>query len=136
MTALAAAVFSAGLLAQVVATPPPVRPVAPPVPGTPPPTQGRANQPVKPFVSTGLILGRVVDASTGRPVSGAVVALTGGPQRVQAPAIPGQPPQSPAPQPQLLTDSEGRFAFRFLARGNYQVSASKPGFSPGAFGRA
>jgi protocatechuate 3,4-dioxygenase beta subunit len=137
--ALTAVALSAGIAAQVA--PPPIPPT-PPVPTTiqqPPgtrPVQGRGNQPpVKPFVTTGLILGRVVDASTGRPVSGAVVSLSGGPSRVQGPAVPGQPAAPPATPPQLLVDSEGRFAFRQLARGSYGLQATKPGYSAGAYAR-
>ena len=105
-------------------------------PTTGPSTQGRGNQPAaKPFVTTGLILGRVVDASTGRPVSGAVVSLSGGPPRVQGPQVPGQPVPPPASPPQLLADSEGRFAFRQLTRGNYGLQATKPGYSSGAYAR-
>ena len=99
-------------------------------------TQGRGNQPAtKPFVTTGLILGRVVDAGTGRPVSGAVVSLSGGPPRVPGPSTPGQPAPPPASPPQLLADSEGRFAFRQLTRGSYGLQATKPGYSSGAYAR-
>jgi hypothetical protein len=105
-------------------------------PATGPGTQGRGNQPaVKPFVATGLILGRVIDAGTGRPVSGAVVLLSGGPARVQGPPVPGQPAPPPASPPQLLADSEGRFAFRQLTRGSYGLQATKPGYSSGAYAR-
>jgi len=37
--------------------------------------------------------------------------------------------------PRILTDGEGRFAFRNLTRGNYTISVSKPGYSAGAYGR-
>src|SRR6187549_853691 len=137
LAVLAAAATSAAAIAQVAPPPPPppVRPgatVLPPATG--PGTQGRGTQPaVKPFVATGLILGRVVDAGTGRPVSGAVVLLSGGPARVQGPPVPGQPAPPPASPPQLLADSEGRFAFRQLTRGSYGLQATKPGYSSGAY---
>ena len=132
LAAVAAGAVTATVVGQV-ATPPPARPAAPPT-GTPA-VQGRGNQPpARPFVTTGLILGRVIDAGTGRGVSGAVVSLSGGPARVQGPAAPG-PAQPPAPPPQLLTDAEGRFAFRSLTRGSYGLGASKPGYSSGAYGR-
>lgn len=108
--------------------------MVPPTTGTG--TQGRGNQPAaKPFVTTGLILGRVIDAGTGRPVSGAVVSLSGGPPRVQGPAVPGQPAPPPVSPPQLLADSEGRFAFRQLTRGSYGLQATKSGYSSGAYAR-
>ena len=130
--ALATAGLSLVTLAQV-APPPPAKPPSPTGTSS---TQGRGSPPaVKPFVTTGLILGRVIDAATGGPVTGAVVALTGGPARVQTPPVAGQPSAPPAPPPQLLTDSEGRFAFRFLTRGNYSLVATKSGYSSGAYGR-
>ena len=138
--ALAAVALSASIAAQV-APPPPVPPVPPAGQQTttrgssPPQGPGRANQPVKPLIATGLILGRVIDAGNGRPVSSAVVSLSGGPARVQGPSAPGQPAPPPAIQPQLLTDSEGRFAFRFLTRGSYGLQATKPGYSAGAYAR-
>ena len=135
---LTAAATSAAVIAQV-SPPPPTAPVrqgstvVPPATGS---NQGRGNQPAaKPFVTTGLILGRVIDAGTGRPVSGALVSLSGGPPRVQGPPVPGQPVPPPASPPQLLADSEGRFAFRQLTRGNYGLQATKPGYSSGAYAR-
>jgi protocatechuate 3,4-dioxygenase beta subunit len=139
LAVLTAAATSAGVVAQVAPPPPPppVRPgspVVPPTTGTG--TQGRGNQPAaKPFVTTGLILGRVIDAGTGRPVSGAVVSLSGGPPRVQGPVVPGQPAPPPVSPPQLLADSEGRFAFRQLTRGSYGLQATKPGYASGAYAR-
>jgi len=117
-------------------------PPPPPPPGvvTPPAqSRGRANQPAPPpLVTTGLIVGRVIDAAGGRPVSGAMVSLTGGPTRT-APAVsptPGSPqPLPPLPPPRILTDSEGRFAFRNLTRGNYSITVSKTGYASGAYGR-
>lgn len=130
--------------------PPPV-PVPPPVPpavqgrgivgGAPvaPGVQtGRASVPPTPLVTNSLIVGRVVDAATGKGVAGVVVALQGGPARINTPQQPGMPPTPPAPPPQppqVLTDYEGRFAFMNLTRGNYTINATKAGYSPGAYGR-
>lgn len=79
---------------------------------------------------TGLIVGQVIDAGTGRPVGGTFVLLSGG-------ALPPRTPVSspPSPRPRLMTDAEGRFAFRGLARGTYNITASKPGYVDGAYGR-
>jgi protocatechuate 3,4-dioxygenase beta subunit len=100
--------------------------------------QGRGNQPPPPLVTTSVIVGRVVDAASGKPVAGVRVDLTGGPSRITPPRFRGEPVPAltPAPPlPQILTDAEGRFAFRHLTRGSYSISASKPGYAPGAFGR-
>ena len=86
----------------------------------------------------GSIVGRVVDAATGRPVPGALVTLNGAtPPPTQLPAAPGQRPTSmpTPPRPRFLTDSDGRFAFRYLVRGVYQLTASKPGYAEGGYGR-
>ena len=78
----------------------------------------------------------MLDATSGKPISGAIVTLNGGPQRAPAPAPPpGTPPQPPPQPPRILTDSEGRFAFRSLTRGTYNLSATKSGYASGAYGR-
>jgi protocatechuate 3,4-dioxygenase beta subunit len=108
--------------------------------GAQPPQQGQQPQkPPPPLTTTGLIVGRVVDAATGRPVAGATVTLQGGvaPAR-PTPVPPGAPRPTPAPPaqpPRFLTDGEGRFAFRNLTRGSFNVTAQKPGYSDGAYGR-
>jgi protocatechuate 3,4-dioxygenase beta subunit len=73
--------------------------------------------------ATGLIVGQVVDADSGRPISGAIVTMSGPVART------GEP------HPRILTGSDGRFVYRGLRRGSYNISASKPGFVPGAVGR-
>ena len=64
-----------------------------------------------------------------------MVSLSGGPPRVPGPSTPGQPAPPPASPPQLLADSEGRFAFRQLTRGSYGLQAIKPGYFSGAYAR-
>jgi protocatechuate 3,4-dioxygenase beta subunit len=111
--------------------------------GTQPPPgqqqQPQQQKPPPPLVTTGLIVGRVVDADSGKPVAGATVQLSGGlPAGPPVALQPGQPrPASaiPAPPPRFLTDGEGRFAFRHLTRGNYTLLATKPGYAEGAYGR-
>jgi hypothetical protein len=133
----------AGVLASLSAAAPQVSIKPPQV--KPPVAQtlgrGRGNQlPPRPLVTTGLIVGRVIDAASGKSVAGAVVTLTGGPARSAppAPAAPGSPPTlpPPPPPPRVLTNSEGRFAFRGLSRGNYAVGAAKAGYAAGAYGRS
>lgn len=82
------------------ATPKPTRTSAPPARGTRPP-------PVLIRPAPGVLQGRVADAKTGRPVSGAAVALAG----VGA-----------------VTGSSGRFALGNLAPGTYQLSVRRNGY--------
>ena len=49
--------------------------------------------------------------------------------------MPIAPPAPPPPPPQILTDNEGRFAFMNLTRGNYTLTATKSGYTAGAYGR-
>ena len=91
-----------------------------------------------PLVTTSLIVGRVIDPASGKGVSGAVVTLNGGPARAATPVQPGTPitPQGPPPPPpQILADNDGRFAFMNLTRGNYTLTATKSGYTAGAYGR-
>jgi hypothetical protein len=112
----------------------------PQVQGQPPPPAGRGQPPPPPppVVLTGLIVGRVIDAGSGQPVAGAIVTLNGGVTPAPPPPItpgasrPFVPPQQP---PRVMTDQEGRFAFRYLARGNYTLTVSKPGYAEGAYAR-
>ncbi|HEX6975785.1 MAG TPA: carboxypeptidase-like regulatory domain-containing protein, partial [Vicinamibacterales bacterium] len=88
-----------------------------------------AGQPSPQAPPTGLIGGQVVDAGSGKPVPGAFVLLGGGPP---PPRVAGSPPPS---RPRALTDGDGRFAFRGLAAGTYNVTVSRPGHVDGAYGR-
>jgi hypothetical protein len=69
----------------------------------------------------GLVVGRVVDATTNRPVGGAVVTLTA--------AMPG------VEATRVAADGEGRFLFRGLAAGRYVFAASAPSYLDGGFGQ-
>ena len=62
-------------------------------------------RPVKP----GTLVGQVLDAKTGRPVTGAIVSISGS-QRTP-------------------TNQTGNFAFANLSPGNYQVTITKTGYS-------
>lgn len=128
-----AAGLGVSLAAQAVAVPPPPPPAPQRIEIITGQSRSATTQPQvtpKPLVATSVIVGRVIDPSTERGVGGVVVTLNGGPTR----------PPSPGPQPlvvapQILTDSDGRFAFRALTRGNYTIQATKSGYSAGAFGR-
>ena len=111
---------TSGLFGQQI----PARPAAPPAPGMPgaPPTGTQPNaQPAG--KATSLIIGKVVDADSGRPIDGAVVMLGG--QGRGGPAGGGPVPlqvlqsqaEPPAPPPQVFTDGQGRFLFRGLTKG-------------------
>ena len=73
--------------------------------------------------STALVLGRVVDAGSGKPVSGATVAISGS-------TLPRTPPP-----PRVMTDSQGRFLYRNLPPGSYGFTVTKAGYIDGAYGR-
>ncbi len=107
----AVATFLCGLLpafAVAQVPPPPPPPPAPPPGWSPPQTS-------EPRDGTGVILGRVVEAASGRPVGGATVSV-GGSGRV-------------------LTDGEGQFVFFRVPRGIFSITATKPGYVDGAHGR-
>lgn len=59
--------------------------------------------------------GKVVDAE-GRPIEGAVVELDSGPNLLE-------------PDPTVVVDSAGAFAFDFLSEGAYEVSARAEGYA-------
>src|SRR4030095_12888744 len=82
--------------------------------------------PGQPRPATGLIVGRVIDGGTGRPVSGAIVTPAGA---ARAPAVcvgavwagaggrrfGGRSPPwegAPARQPRAMTNTSGQFVFR------------------------
>src|SRR5262245_7687125 len=76
---------------------------------------------------TALILGQVVDADTNKAIPRAMVTLGGGPQR---------PVPAGGPNPQrVLTDAEGHFLFRDLAKGAYNFTAVAPGYLSGGYGQ-
>src|SRR5262245_46401881 len=68
----------------------------------------------QPSQPTGLIVGRVVDAASGRPIAGAIVSLNGGAIR-SGPGDPGQP--------RAMTSASGQFVFRKLAKGSYSLTS-------------
>jgi len=107
---------------------------APPPPPPPPPPLGNSEISSKPIeAGTGLILGRVVEAGTTTPVPDAMVTLTG-----SALGTAGQRfTNGVAGGPRLtVTDTSGRFLFRDLPMGNYQISAAAQGFSSAGYQQA
>ena len=81
-----------------------------------------------PPAAQGLIVGQVIDATTGRPIPGAIVSVIG--------AAAGPMPEGrSAGSPRVISTSGGRFLFRDLPRGTFTVSAAKAGYVDGASGR-
>jgi hypothetical protein len=75
---------------------------------------------------TAAITGAVLDAASGKPIPGAVVAING----AAAPAGRGV-----ARGFRQIADEHGRFAFTLLPAGGYGISASKFGYFDGGYGR-
>ncbi|OFW03312.1 MAG: hypothetical protein A3H96_19650 [Acidobacteria bacterium RIFCSPLOWO2_02_FULL_67_36] len=90
--------------------------------------QTAVQSPPAPDPRTGLIVGQVVDAATGKPLSGAIVSIGG------EFLFPATGPR-PTPPPRILTGSDGYFVFRDLPRGSFTISAYKSGYADGATGR-
>lgn len=94
-----------------------VRAQAPQFPVYQPPKSQTAQPPPKP-AARGMILGTVIDASTGRGVSKAVVRLHG--ENVMQ---------------TRLTDDRGRYYLTDLPAGQFSISVIKAGYFDGAYGR-
>jgi protocatechuate 3,4-dioxygenase beta subunit len=76
--------------------------------------------------ATGLIVGRVVDGTSHRPIPGAIVTLAG---------AAGAPTGQPQTQPRAMTNANGQFVFRKLAKGTYRLTAIRVGYTGGASGQ-
>lgn len=129
---------------------------------TPRPGGVATPQPPAPAAAgTGLVLGQVVDGSSGQPIADATVTLIvptrgAGPGArgainpgLQAAATAaafasaqgGSPsamalPGRGGPGNRLLTDEQGRFVFHDLPAGSFPVQVSAPGYVAGAFGQS
>lgn len=102
----------------------------------------RAQRPGGPgaVVFDSVVLGRVIDGDSGRPVAGAVVTLNA-PQMRQG----NGPPQSSIPQAggrgpvtaqlRAITNGDGQFVFRDLGPGRVQITATMTGYLNGGYGR-
>lgn len=85
-----------------------------------------------PGTTPAAIAGRAVDADSGQPLSGVLIALGGGP--APPPRVNNDAPLEPQRPPRIITGGDGQFVFRALAKGSYTVTATKPGYLPGGFG--
>lgn len=89
-----------------------------PAPQTPPPPKG-----------TGILMGQVVDAQDKRGIAGALVGLVG-----EVPVPQAAASSTDAPR-QILTDGSGRFMFRNVSAGRYQVRATAPSYIAAGLGQ-
>jgi hypothetical protein len=72
-------------------------------------------------LATGLLMGTVIDPLDDRPVADAQVTLGGATPAIRTTVV--------------LTDEDGRFVFMDLPKGVYTLTATKPGYAEGAYGR-
>lgn len=93
---------------------------------------GQAGEPEQTGAATGLIVGQVIDAGTGRPVANAIVRLTGTALRQIEPAPSGL--GMPPPGLRVMTTGDGRFFFRGLRKGGYSIQVTKHGYLSGWHG--
>ena len=99
---------------------------------------GAAEQRPAPAAGTGLIVGQVIDATTGRAVADAVVTLAFHVPPVPATAqlvdmgIGALPPQNGR---RGLTSENGRFLFRDVPPGRYDITATAPSYATAAHGQ-
>jgi hypothetical protein len=98
---------------------------------------GVAGQPAK---GTGIVVGQVVDGSTGQPIAEAVVTLNARPNapigaaRGAAPPPPGGRGAGATPD-RVMTGQDGRFLFRELPAGPVMFTATAAGYGPGVVGQ-
>ena len=87
-----------------------------------PPQGGRGGRGGEPPASsgTGVIVGTVVDGTSGRPMPGAIVTLG------------GRFPQQPSP---VVVGSDGRFVFRDLPAGLFSLPVTRNGYLDSSAGR-
>ncbi|HYN07472.1 MAG TPA: carboxypeptidase-like regulatory domain-containing protein [Vicinamibacterales bacterium] len=103
------------------------------------PTQDRQLPDAPP--ATGLIVGQVVDAGTGRPIAGAIVSLTSSALSLAATGLTNPAdvlemvPAGPSVPTRVITNAEGRFVYRNLPKGRYAFSATAVGFLSGSYGQ-
>jgi hypothetical protein len=83
-------------------------------------SRGIQTPPQKP--ATGVILGRVLEATTGAPVRGAIVRIFGT-GRGNGPSIPS-----------VMADNEGQFVIAGVPAGSFALMAIKFGYADGAYG--
>jgi hypothetical protein len=76
-----------------------------------------------------LIVGRVVDAGTAQPISGAEVVVQSATRNDRS----GRPTYQWSTR--ILTSADGYFVFRDIPPDKFEIIATKPGYAGGAYGR-
>ncbi len=99
----------------------------PPPPSAPPVTQSAPSATPAPATGTGVIMGRVIDGGTNKPIQGAMVGLNA---QGAAPASPSAGPAPAAFKPQaVVTGADGFFVFSSLPKGTFVLLTMAPGFN-------
>jgi protocatechuate 3,4-dioxygenase beta subunit len=132
LTVVAAALVLAFAL---TASPQGQMPVGIPGPPPPPPPPSAFGQPAQtpPETGTGFVTGAVIDATTNRPIPRATVSLAGLTAAMLGAGLLNDPGAAPR---QVLTDNQGRFVFRALAKGLYTLRSTAPGYVAGGLGQS
>jgi hypothetical protein len=85
-----------------------------------PVAMGMSGGPMAPMgTGTGVVFGQVTEADSNRPVAGALVTLN----------VSGSTPV------RIMADAQGRFGFRDLPAGRFNLSTMRSGWADGAYGR-
>jgi uncharacterized protein (DUF2141 family) len=82
---------------------------------------------------TGLVVGQTVDATSGKPIGGAMVTLS--PAGPPPPSGADAAPRAPALPQRVMADDNGGFVFTNLAAGSYAITTTRGGFADGAYGQ-
>ena len=88
-----------------------------------------------PATGTGLIVGEITDATSRKPIAGAIVTMNRGVAPDQLSLAQAGLVAAAASRLQAMTGADGRFAFRDLPKGGYTITAAKGGYLAGGYGR-